>query len=151
MKAIKLIALFCIGISFFAHAQDAEHPVKWKFDLEKGTNNSYTIKATANLADGFHIWALDPGGDGSLIPTSFEFVDEDMIQWKGDWKESPEPIVKEIEYIDGAIRWHENKVVFSRTFVSENPMPINGSVDFQVCNAQSCFPPEAVDFKLQVK
>lgn len=151
MKAIKLILILCLGFSFFTHAQDAEHPVKWKFDLEKKTDNNYTITATANLAGGFHIWALDPGGDGSLIPTEFEFEDEDMIQWKGNWKESPEPIVKELEYIEGAIRWHEKKVVFSRTFVSKNPMPINGSVNFQVCNAQSCFPPEDVDFKLQVK
>ena len=151
MRTFKLILFFCIGISFFANAQDAEHPVKWKFSIEKTSKNNYTLKATAKLAAGFHIWATDPGGDGSLIPTLFEFADEEMIQWKGDWKESPEPTVQELEYVEGAIRWHENEVVFSRSFVSENPMPIDGSVNFQVCNAQSCFPPEDVDFKLQVK
>ena len=151
MKVLKLFLFFFIGISIMSHAQDPEHPVKWKFNIEKVKGDTYIIKATANLSAGFHIWALDPGGDGSLIPTAFEFEDDDLIQWKEEWKESPKPDMQELEYVDGAIFWHENKVVFTRAFISENPMPINGFVSFQVCNAQSCFPPEDIEFKLQVK
>jgi len=153
MKLLRLSLLLSLGMTLFtyAHAQDPEHPVKWKFTVEKTKGDIFVLKAEAELSSGFHIWALDAGGDGSLIPTTFEFDDEDEIRWKSDWKESPEPKVQILEYVDGAVRWHESKVVFSRSFISDNPMPLNGSVNFQVCNAQSCFPPEDAGFKLQVK
>lgn len=151
MKILSLFIIFALSVSSFSFAQDAEHPVQWRFSIEQTEENTYLIKAEADLADDFHIWALDAGGDGSLIPTSFEVEQDNEIRWKGKWLESPDPIVKELEYIEGPIRWHEHKVVFTRELISENPIPISASVSFQVCNAQSCFPPETQDFRLQVK
>ena len=132
-------------------AQDAEHPVKWTFNIKKLEDKKYSIEADAKMADNFHIWALDAGGDGSLIETSFELENENMIIWRSEWKESSEPTVLELDYIEGAINWHEKEIKFSRTFESENPVKLIGSVTFQVCNAQSCFPPETHEFRLQVR
>lgn len=151
MRFFKFLILFLFGTSIISQGQDLEHPVKWKFSLEKNDNKEYVIKAEAHLAPGFHIWALDPGGDGSLIPTEIEIDQEEEIRWKSDWKESPEPMRQILEYVEGAIFWHETKVTLTRTFVSDGPMSIDGFVSFQVCNAQSCFPPEEIEFKLQVK
>jgi hypothetical protein len=132
-------------------AQDAEHPVKWTFSLEKKSGDHYTLKATAALAPGFHIWALDPGGDGSLIPTSFELEQENTIRWDGVWQEKEKPVTHTLDFIEGAIHWHEDSVTFYRNFITDVGLPLSGKVTFQVCNGASCFPPESKSFLLQAK
>src|SRR5690606_6746135 len=123
--------------------------VNWTFEVlgVEGKEGTYLFTATAEIDTGFHIWALDAGGAGSLIPTSFSWSEAVQVDWLGAWKEAPAPITHQLEFIEGAVNWHENKVRFFRVFkVVSDRKGLAGEVLFQTCNEASCFPPESVDF-----
>ncbi len=90
---------------------------------------------------GFHIWALDPGGDGSLIATSFVSESIAKGKWTGDWKEQTQPVEQTLTFIEGAVRWHQKEVTFYRDFKAPAGTRIKGGVEFQTCNEQMCYPP----------
>lgn len=150
MKLFTYYLCAFMALSYFSRAQDT-NPVQWHFSIEKKDAATYCLKAEATIKDQFHIWALDPGGDGSLIPTSFQVTDSAAVTWKGNWQESPQPHTQMLEFIDGAVHWHEKTATFYRLFQAPVNTPVSLKVTFQSCNEASCFPPETQQYMLRVK
>lgn len=128
------------------------NPVTWQFSIKKMDNGTYRFEATAVLANGFHIWAQDPGGDGSLIPTSFTAEQIQNGKWTSDWKET-EPVKSEKVDVFGeaAVHWHEKTVTFYRDFNAKKGDKIKGAVQYQSCNDRMCFPPAIQNFMVVVE
>ena len=144
MKLIFGLLALALGFPFMGKAQlkpVAQSPVHWSFIIQKKSNGEYRFEAHAIMDKGFHIWALDAGGDGSLIPTSF--VSESLAKgsWTSDWKEQAPPIVQTLTFIEGAVRWHQQEITFYRDFKGAPGTRIKGGVEFQTCNEQMCYPP----------
>jgi hypothetical protein len=150
MKLFAYYLLSMMALSCSVRAQDA-NPVQWHFSIEKKESGLYSLKAEATIKDQFHIWALDAGGDGSLIPTSFQVADSAAFVWKGPWQETPKPHTQTLEFVDGAVHWHEKTVTFYRLFQAPVNTAVSLQVSFQSCNEASCFPPETQTFMLRVK
>lgn len=131
--------------------QAVQQPVSWTFTVKKLEEEKYRIEAKAVMQAGYHIWAQDPGGDGSLIPTSFTTEHLHNGEWLGDWQESRKPKTEKIEFIDGTIRWHEKEIIFSRDFKAKRGDKIKGAVQFQSCNDEMCFPPAIENFIVSVQ
>jgi len=130
---------------------ELKHAVTWTFDLIQKDAQTFELQAHADIKPGFHLWSVDPGGDGTLIPTDITLADE-TLKWKGKWIESREPEVRSYDFIDGAVRYFDSSVTFSRTLTGLAPKAtLSGSVDFQTCNEQMCFPPETIDFSVKAK
>lgn len=130
---------------------DNKSPVSWHFEIKKTSNGDYRLEAMAIMAQGFHVWAQDPGGDGSLIPTSFTAEQIPNGKWIGDWKEVESPKTQTLEFVEGAVRWHEKSVTFYREFKAPKGSKIKGSVQFQTCNDQICLPPAIQNFSVLVE
>lgn len=152
VSRIVLLSFLPAFMVLSAYAQGPDNPIKWEFEVEavEGESDAYTFMATGTIDSGFHIWALDAGGDGSLIPTSFTWNEATQVDWQGDWHESPAPVTHHLEFIEGAVRWHEGAVRFSRQFKIHNRSGLAGEVLFQTCNEASCFPPESVTFMVKL-
>ncbi len=123
-------------------------PVEWHFSIKKIGETLYRIEAKAQMDKGFHIWAMEAGGDGSLIPTSVTIEAPETVEWQTAWTESKAPLVQTLDFIDGPIRWHEQTVIFSRDFKGRKAATLKGNATFQACNDQMCFPPDAASFSL---
>ena len=123
-------------------------PVNWQFSIKKLDNGNYRLEAKAILSEGFHIWAQDPGGDGTLIPTSFTAEQIQNGKWLGDWKEQEMPKVQKLEYVDGAVRYHVKSVTFFREFKAKPGDKIKGAVQYQSCNEKMCLPPAIQNFSV---
>jgi hypothetical protein len=136
--------------SLTGNAQIANNPVHWEFSIKKLGDDAYRFEAKATLEKGYHVWAQDPGGDGSLIPTSFTAEQLQNGGWSGDWKEMEQPKITKMEYIDGAVRWHEKAVTFYRDFKGKRGDKIKGAVQYQSCNDKMCFPPAIENFIVPV-
>ena len=67
--AFALCAFFIPGV---VNAQMTADPVSWTATVKRQAK-SYEIRISATLKPGWHIYAMEPGGDGTLIPTSFSF------------------------------------------------------------------------------
>lgn len=152
MKTLFFAFIAFCSISLTAQAQGraASNPVHWQFSIRKMENDVYRFEAKATLDAGFHIWAQDPGGDGSLIPTSFTAEQLQNGSWVGDWKETTQPKVQKLDFIDGDIRWHEKAITFYRDFKARRGDRVKGAVQYQSCNDQMCLPPAIENFVVLV-
>jgi hypothetical protein len=153
IKYIIGILLCLMPVPFITNAQiagsnatKASSPVNWQFSIKKMDNGNYRLEAKAVMSEGFHIWAQDPGGDGTLIPTSFTAEQIPNGKWIGDWKEQETPKVQKLEYVDGAVRFHEKSVTFFREFKATSGDKIKGAVQYQSCNDRMCLPPAIQNF-----
>jgi len=145
------LALLCLPFMAAAQGRIPGNPVHWHFSVKKlGNDDTYRFEAKATLDNGFHIWAQDPGGDGSLIPTSFTAEQLQNGGWIGDWKEATNPRTQKLDFIEGDIRWHEKTVTFYRDFKGKRGDKVKGAVQYQSCNDQMCLPPAIENFVVMV-
>jgi thiol:disulfide interchange protein DsbD len=150
MKFFFAALVAILMVPFSGKAQTTNNPVHWTFSVKKMDNDVFRFEAKATLDKGYHVWAQDPGGDGSLIPTSFTAEQLQNGGWTGDWKEVEQPKVARMEYIDGAVRWHEKTVTFYRDFKGKRGDKVKGAVQYQSCNDKMCFPPAIENFVVMV-
>lgn len=147
MKLIySLLAVFLM-LPFAARSQSAtpKH-VQWQFSVKKLDNDLFRLEAKATVDAGFHIFAQDPGGDGTLIPTSFTTEGLQSGGWAGDWKESAAPKTERVKELDETIRYHEKAITFYRDFKGKRGDKVKGAVQYQTCNDMMCFPPAIENF-----
>lgn len=145
-----LIIILTLFVPFWGYTQfnfgngKQDEPVLWKLDKQL-IGDSVTLKVTAHIKPDFHIWALEAGGDGSLINTSLTVNNLDNYVWKSEDK----PTKVNLDFIEGALFWHEKKAAFvTKVHKSEvEAADFRVNVTYQVCNYTMCYPPKDVDLK----
>lgn len=150
MKHFILImtVLLCFTGASLAQRIDKD-PVEWNVRLKTIDGNTFQIIAEAKMKDGFHIWALDAGGDGSLINTGI-VVDADLDWVEQQWQSDRRPRSETYEFIEGKVNYFEKQVQLSRTFKAEKiPEIIKGTITYQSCNEAMCLPPKDHSFSLE--
>lgn len=150
MKHFLLLITALLGICMASLAQKNDHdPVTWNVHLKKIDDNTFQVIAEAEMRDGFHIWALDAGGDGSLINTGI--VVDDELDWVEDqWQSNKPPRSETYEFIEGRVNYFEKQVQLSRTFKAKAvPANVTGTVTYQSCNETMCLPPKDHIFSLR--
>lgn len=136
-----------------AFAQGTKDPTTWKYEAKRKYGNHFEIFFHVTLTDKWHIYALNPGGDGSMIPPSFSFDKAGNVKMVGKMKELGKPVTEAIEGIDGKVRYFAGEA----TFVQEVEVSGNGVVrvkgkhTYQVCNDQVCLPPKTKEFMVDIK
>lgn len=147
MKRILLIILGLL-ITTVTFAQ-TEKVVGWKVEAKpvNADKTEYVITAKAIMQNGYHIWAMDAGGDGSLIPTSITLSDN--ISWKDEWTADQKVHAETLEFIEGTVYSYSKTVTFTRHFILPKGIhKLNGMITFQTCNESMCLPPEDVPFEI---
>lgn len=143
----KLLFLFAMLGSFTLSAQD-NNPVKWTFSVQKGSEaNQYILKAVANVPEGFHVFAPDPGGDGLLIPTEITFTTTGIKT--GPMIAQRKPITKEMKGI-GFVNYYEGEIEFTVTVEGSKLTKLVGQVTSQCCNDNMCLPPADSPFNIKL-
>jgi hypothetical protein len=153
MRFILSVIIALVSIPFAGQAQvqaRAANPVHWQFSVKKMDNDVFRFEAKATLDNGYHIWALDAGGDGTLVATSFIAEEMQNGGWIADWTESKAAKAEKNEFFGGAIRWHEKEITFYRDFKGKRGDKVKGAVQYQSCNDQMCFPPAVENFVVLV-
>lgn len=145
-----LIIILTLFVPIFGHAQfnlgkeKVDEAVLWKLDKQV-IGDSIELKVIAHIKPFFHVWDLDAGGDGSLINTSITVNNLDTYVWKSETK----PIKVNLDFIEGALYWHEKQAIFitkvHKSVVDIADFKVN--VTYQVCNYTMCYPPKDVDLK----
>lgn len=163
---------FLVLILFFAtqstFAQILE-PVKWSFGYNDLGNREAELVFTASIDEGWHLYSQNIK-DGGPVKTSFffskiqgfEFVDKDLdIEKVEDWEEEgqflyrvpllePEPIEEKDPNFDGMIvKYFSDNAEFTRKIrlLSDEPLVIDGRLEFMCCDDEKCLPPAEVEFE----
>lgn len=144
IKAFLLIVLATV-FTFSANAQMIEDPTEWSFTVKKLDGNKYDVVFHCHVNNGWHIYSLDPGGDGSFLPPSFDFSKTPEAKLIGDPREEGKVIDETIEDI-GTVHYYKDVDYIQTIELPDGITTVKGEYTYMTCNDETCLPPATKDF-----
>lgn len=146
-KYFLLASLLCLVTSIFAQMSS---PVSWTFEAKPIDASHFELHMTAAITGDWNIYSqyIDEGGP---VPTAFSYEDGDHFELvgkceeKGDRKEGFDDLFE----MD-VIKFAKQVDFVQKVSVKNGTKQIKGSVEFMVCNDESCLPPKLVDFTIDL-
>jgi len=141
---------FFLLLALFSSAQILT-PVKWEFCTEKVDAETYNLKATATIKDGWYIYSQFLENDEGPLPTFFEFNKDKKVSFVGKVKEDGN-IKKEYDKnFEMDLIKISKKATFTQVIkVSETTPEVTGFLSFMTCDPKRCLPPEDVEFAFRL-
>ncbi|RZK49043.1 MAG: sugar transporter [Pedobacter sp.] len=149
MKQITLILSLLFFTSIGAFAQ-LENPVTWSYSAKKTGPNEATVYIKANIEDGWHMYSqnMKPGGPTKTTFTYNTSKDYTLI---GKTME-PKPKSKFEKVFNMEVSYFDNQVIFQQKVkLNKGTTNVKGKVEFMVCDATKCLPPDEVQFTIPIK
>lgn len=127
-------------------------PVKWEFHSIANGKHEVKIILTANIDEGWHVYATDLPSDEGPLPTVFRFEENDAFQLKGALI-APQPVEQFDPNFAIMVKHHSGRPEFSMELKRNTPeaFTVKGEVEYMVCNDRTCLPPVAVPFSIEVE
>lgn len=144
-----LLAVFTL-LSFGLQAQIIKDPTTWSYEVKKKTAGHYELIFHLKIKEGWHIYAFDPGGDGSLLPPTFNFDKNANVVLKGKVKQQGKLITETLEGIDGAVHMYKDHVDYTQEITVKANTKITGKQEYQVCDDHMCLPPKKKSFSFEI-
>lgn len=141
-----------LGFSFFLAAviKAQLNPVSWNFSAKKLGTNTYEIRMTATIQNGWHLYSQHQPEDAIAIPTTFTINPNPLLTLNGKIKE----MGKIEKFMDKKLglsaNQYSNKVDFVQVVNVKGKAKTNfsGSVEYQTCDDVKCLPPKTVTFNV---
>jgi len=143
-------------------------PVKWKYESKLLSENEAELVFTATIDDHWHLYSQNIQ-DGGPIKTSFffnslegiEFLDanvkieeEDGFElgsklYRVTFDEAPKPDEENDPNFNLLLKYFSHKAVFTQKikFDSDNPLVLDGFLEFMCCDDEKCLPPTEIEFE----
>lgn len=154
MKFIKPI-LIVLAFVFSANTLFAQNmiadPSTWTFETKHIKDNHYQLIFHLKLKEGWHIWSLNPGGDGFQIVPSFKIKKNDAVIKLGSFKEKGNAITELMDGVDGKVTYFKNKVDYIAELEVNNNTTLSGTFKYQVCDDKMCLPPATKKCLFEIK
>ncbi|MBK6329406.1 MAG: thioredoxin family protein [Bacteroidetes bacterium] len=148
-KIISLVVIVLLTIQGL-FAQIFQDPTTWSFKVKKVQGNDYELTIHCTLKPEWHLWSIDPGGDGLLIPPSFTFNKNSDIEIVGKIKEKGKRIDQEFPGTDGVTHFYENEITYTQKFKAKKNTVLKGTIKYQSCNHTQCLKPEEKPFEVSI-
>ena len=151
---IRLLFAFLATLLLAAPASRAqliEDPTSWTYEVKKTGEGKYDLIFKVALKPKWHIWSVEPGGDGLQIPTSFSFDANPAMKKKGGVKEgSAGKHSGPMDGVDGIVNYFEGGAQWVQSVTVKNNTKITGSHKYQVCDDKMCLPPKTKKFTFTI-
>ena len=152
MKWFKVMLTVCFSfLAAAGYSQMTMDKSVWTFEAKKKSGNQYELITHLKLEKGWHIYAMKPGGDGTLIAPSITYNANPAVKLTGTVKEKGKLISQNLEGIKGKVNMYSGTVDYVQTATITGPTTITGSYEYQICNDMMCLPPTTKQFKVAVK
>ncbi len=155
MRKLFLIPLlllsYQLSISQFPMMSDMD-PVTWSFKSESAGDGIYDLIISANIEDPWHMYAIEQERSGP-IPTSVNFQENDNYTLIGEVEELTEPVIKFDEgfRFDVGAYYKEAKFRQRIKVLSDEEVEIEGVIEYQCCDDETCLPPFEKEFVFRVE
>lgn len=132
-------------------AQIVQDPTSWSYEVKKKNDSVYDLVFKLKLDEHWHIWSLDPGGDGLQVPPEFNFDRNDNIRLLGSLKEAGgNKVTGEMEGVDGIVTYFLDKVEYTQSVLVKGNTVIKGRHRYQVCDESKCLAPKTKSFQFSI-
>lgn len=151
MKAISLfLVLFCLGNTVFAQEKLVDYHIECPRHLILGDTLQFVVKL--DVQEGYHINAPGYFGDSGAFPTDLEFITP-----------LPQGLTKlgNAKMLDSegnayGSQAEGNEIRLVQLFIYDKKAPhkellIKGSLNYQVCDLQSCHAPVNIPFESKIQ
>lgn len=149
LRSLVLLILAAFS-SLEMEAQITKDPTTWTYQAKKLTGNKYKIIVNTTLTPGWHIWSLQPGGDGLQVAPEIKIDKNSAVKLNGSVKESGKKITGPMDGVDGIVNYFEKKVTYEQEVTVSANTRITGSYMYQVCNDRMCLPPSTKKFSVEI-
>src|SRR5690606_10972323 len=121
----------------------------WTYSAKKIGSDQYILHMTANVDQGWHIYAQD-AGEGP-VPTSFTFDTNPGIQLSSKVREVGKLKKAFDKNFNSVLKFYEDKVDFVQ-YVKVKPATkkVSCSLEYMVCDNHQCLSPTTVDFDINL-
>lgn len=143
-----LLSIFSLLVVSPVFAQMIEDPTAWTITAKKKKGNQYDLVFHVDVKNDWHIYSLDPGGDGSFLPPDFRLDKSTRYKVSGKVTEKGKKIDETIEDI-GTVHYYKNVDYIVPVTVDTNGK-ITGKYEYMTCNDQGCLPPKTKKFSVEV-
>lgn len=149
---MKHIYLFFIAIAALLNQSlnaQIVQPVQWSSQIQMTSDTEGYVEFNAAISKGWHMYALQLP-EGGPRPTSFVFSEVSGVEFTDEITPSRAPIEKVDMIFHLRLGWWDADVSFRRNFklTDTSGCKIEGYVEYQGCNDQSCIPPTKEPFSL---
>jgi thiol:disulfide interchange protein DsbD len=148
---LLLAAFSLILAAQCSYAQPIGDPTTWTYEVRKTGENKYRLVFHLSLKPHWHIWALQPGGDGTSIPPKFTFDKNPDFRLVGSVKEKGKMRSREELPGEPLFNSYEGKVEYSQDITVTGNVKITGKKTYQVCDESQCLPPFTNAFAIEIK
>lgn len=151
---MKKMALWLLSLCFLAagavNAQ--ENPVKWEFTVEPVNEQEAVLVFSATVTGGYHLYAQQQDPLGPL-PTEFIYAERAEYKLVGKAVESPAPVSEKDETFGVMVQFFKKDAQFRQTvrLNTAEDIVIKGTIDYQVCNDETCLPFNDIPFLFSIK
>ena len=139
-----MVMLFSFGVK----AQITKDPTTWTVEAKKTGVNSYDIIFHLKLQPKWHIFSLNPGGDGMQLPPEFKM---DKVKMNGAVKEKGRLVSGKLEGVRGNVNYYEGSVDYVQPVAGTAGTKVSGSYRYQVCNDEMCLAPKTKKFEVTLR
>ena len=150
LSKLGLLILTLLLSSNFAKAQIVKDPTTWTYEVKKTGDGKYNLIFHLKLKESWHIWSLNPGGDGLELPPLFEFKKNSNFKLVGKISEVGKKVTGERDGVDGIVSEFHDKVDYIQKIETSTNQKITGTHEYQVCNESMCLPPTRKSFSFEI-
>ncbi len=133
-----------IFLNTFCFAQ-GEKRIKFSTCFKEANAGEGTLIITGIIEKDFHIFAADPGGDGTQIPTEVTITKNAFIQPLGKIVEQGKLITEQPEGLDFKINYYKNEIKYEQKIKFKAKVKGAAKIYFQICNESMCERPAEVN------
>jgi hypothetical protein len=153
MKPLKHLFLFLplLFLGSISFAQITDDPTTWKYEAKKKSATEYELIFHLDVKKGWHIWSMNPGGDGMEIAPTFTFDNNPKVGMKGKTVEKGKATTTTMAGIDGKITYLVGEITYTQDVVAAAGTKITGKHMYQVCDDKMCLRPVDKNFVFEIK
>lgn len=146
-----LSTLFFSLSLLFASAQILD-PVDVDFEMKELGNGEMELIAKVTMDPEWHVYSIKTPDTSLIMGSRFELVQTDKFKLLGEAQE-PEPHCEYDKYYMQDLCSHEGTIRVRQKIkvLSTEDIEITGTFSYQTCNAETCLPPEYIDYTFEIK
>lgn len=150
--AISLLAVTLTLISTIVYGQIKESPVKWSVSSTHIEGSDYKLIFKAQIASPWHMYDMGPYDEYGPNATIFTINKSDSYTVIGKTQSQVPPTKIHDKTFDMEIGYFAGNATFTQKVkLLTTKAVVSGTIEYMVCDDQSCLPPEEYDFSVELK
>lgn len=140
----KIILAFLLISSYFAQGQDKK--ITFTTCVHLLENNEAEIIIKGKIADGWHMYSVNPGGDGLAIAPEVTIKPNNKFKLIGKVKESGKLL--HVNLLGETWNWYKHEVKYTQKIkYTDLTGKADWSIYYSICDDNACLPPVTENYK----